>query len=71
MDMNASVSDYQECVSNINVWLPIFVREDLVEDDTLISFLNKLKKVKLGNPCMMRIVSWDLTKESSQLILII
>ena len=49
MDGDASVSDYHDRVSNINVWSPIFVLQGSDGDDTIISFFNKLNEAKLGD----------------------
>lgn len=48
--------DYQQRVSDVDIWSHIFVRDDFVGDDTLVSFFNKVNEVKLGDsfaPCMI------------------
>ena len=59
MDRNVSVADYWEQVSDNKIWAPVFVRDGLVDDDSLVSFFNKLIEAKLGE-CSIDRVRWDL-----------
>lgn len=57
--MGRNASDYREQVSGSNIWAPVFVRDGFVDDDSLISFFNKLNEAKLGD-CSIDTVRWDL-----------
>ena len=54
----------------INVWSPTFVRDDFVDDNTLISFFNKFNGAKLGYTSLLikkggtlDMVRWGLNPE--------
>ena len=46
-------------ISGTNFWSPIFVGDEFVEDDTTVSFFNKINDAKLGDS-PHDIVRWDL-----------
>ena len=48
VDRNASVADCQENMSSVYVWVPIFAHDGFIDDDTLISFFDKLNEANLG-----------------------
>jgi len=62
VDKNASVANYQEQVYGNNTWAPVFVRDGFVDDDSLVSFFNKLNEANIGESSMDR-VRWDLSTQ--------
>ena len=44
------------------MWAPVFVREGFVDDESLVSFFNKLNEAKVGESSVDR-VRWDLTNQ--------
>ena len=71
MDRNAFVADYQEQLFISYVWMPIFIRDGFIDDDTLTSFLNKLNEANLEDSSLDK-MRWDLyIKGASQLNLFV
>ena len=62
VDKNASVAEYRAQVYGNSVWAPVFVRDGFVDDDSLVSFFNKLNEAKVGESSVDR-VRWDLTNQ--------
>jgi len=60
VDKNAPVAEYREQVHGNSVWASVFVRDGFVDDDSLVSFFNKLNEAKVGEPSVDK-VRWDLT----------
>ena len=42
VDRDVFVVDYWEWVSSINVWAPASIQDGFIDDDTLLSFFNKI-----------------------------
>ena len=59
MARNAFVADYWEQVFGSNIWALVFVGDGFVDDDSLISFFNKLNEAKLRDSSIDT-VRWDL-----------
>ena len=62
VDKNASIAEYQKHVYGNSVCAPVFVRDEFVDDDSLVSFFNKLNEAKVGESSVDR-VKWDLTTQ--------
>ena len=62
MNKDASIDDYCEHVSKSCVWSPIFVREALVDDITLVSFLSNLNGV-IVHDSSHNPIKWDLNSK--------
>lgn len=67
VDKNAFVAEYQEQVRGNSVWIPIFVRDEFVDNDFLVSFFSKLNEIKIGESSVYR-VRWDLTTQGASLL---
>ena len=62
VDRNVFVADYRQQVSGNNIWALVFVRDGFVDDDSLVSFFNKLREAKLGESSIDG-VRWDLSTQ--------
>jgi len=55
VDRNAFFADNWEQISGNNIWAPVFVQNGFVDDDSLVSFFNKLNEAKLGDSSIDRV----------------
>jgi len=62
VDRNVSVANYRQQVSGNNIRAPVFVQDGFVDDDSLVSFFNKLSDAKLGESSIDG-VKWDLNTQ--------
>ena len=55
MDRNAYVADYQEQRSGSFAWALVFVQDRFIDDDTLLSFFNKLNEANLRDSSLDKV----------------
>ena len=46
---DASITYYSDRASGTIGWVPVFVRDGFLDDDSLVSFFNKLVRHRLGD----------------------
>jgi len=64
---DAPIANYSERAFGTNAWIPVFVQYDFLDDDSLVSFFNKLNCHKIVDSSH-DLVKWDINSKEDFIV---